>query len=83
MILHTAPLVETIETLRSGALDLHAFIDQTCDRIDQIDGHLQAFLPEPERCTRLHAEAAAIAHRNPDPANRLSQASITHPVRSS
>ena len=44
-----APLAETAAGLRSGALDLAVYLDDLCDRIDAIDPHVQALLPEPGR----------------------------------
>jgi len=57
MLLHPAPLAETAAALRSGDLDLHAYLDALCDRIDAVDPQVQAFLPEAERRARLHAAA--------------------------
>ncbi len=65
-----APLAVTVAALRSNHHDLHAAIDAVCDRIDQVDPHVQALLPEPDRRSRLHAEAARLATRYPDPAGR-------------
>jgi Asp-tRNA(Asn)/Glu-tRNA(Gln) amidotransferase A subunit family amidase len=70
MLLHPAPLAETAAALRSGARDLHAYLDTLCDRIDVIDPQVQAFLPEAERRTRLHAAADELLATFPNPADR-------------
>jgi Asp-tRNA(Asn)/Glu-tRNA(Gln) amidotransferase A subunit family amidase len=70
MLIHPAPLAETVEALRSGELDLHVYIDQICDRIEQVDPQVQAFLPEPDRRRRLHAAADELLATFPDPADR-------------
>jgi Asp-tRNA(Asn)/Glu-tRNA(Gln) amidotransferase A subunit family amidase len=70
MLLHPALLAENVATLRSGSRDLHEFIEQRCQRIDQVDGTIQSLLPEPERRARLHHEADALLSRFPDPSQR-------------
>ncbi|MFZ2487589.1 MAG: amidase [Anaerolineae bacterium] len=62
---HPAPLAATVAALRRGELDLHAWIDQTCDRIEQTDPLVQALLPEADRRPRLHGEADALLARFP------------------
>lgn len=68
--LNPAPLADTVAHLRRGQLDLHAAIDATCDRIEQIDPLVQALLPEPDRCGRLHRAADELLARYPEPAGR-------------
>ncbi|BCL80671.1 glutamyl-tRNA amidotransferase subunit A [Ktedonobacteria bacterium brp13] len=72
MLSLTAPLslATTTAELRSGQRDLLAFIREVCDRIDALEPHIQAFLPEPERGTRLLAEATRLQQRFPNPARR-------------
>lgn len=70
MLIHSAPLAETAEALRSGELDLHAYLDQVCDRIEQIDPQVLAFLPEPGRRRRLYAAADELLATFPRPAGR-------------
>lgn len=70
MFLHRAALANRAADLRNGGLDLHTYIDQTCDRIEQIDGQLQSLLPEPERRGRLHREADALLVAYPNPWDR-------------
>ncbi|WP_406200876.1 amidase [Kitasatospora sp. NBC_01560] len=47
---------------------LAARVDRLCARIEQVDPLVHAFVPEPGRPARLHAEARALAGRHPDPA---------------
>ncbi len=65
-----APLLETVTSLHSGELDLLAYINELCDRIDAAEPGIQALLPEADRRTRLLAEAQALQTRFPDPASR-------------
>jgi Asp-tRNA(Asn)/Glu-tRNA(Gln) amidotransferase A subunit family amidase len=59
-----------VAALRSGQLDLHTHIDAICDRIEAVDGPVQALLPETKRRARLHTEAAALLARYPLPETR-------------
>ncbi len=70
MLTQPAPLAEIAERLRSGDLDPHAYIDALCDRIEQVDSQVQAFLPEPGRRARLHAAADELLATCPDPDDR-------------
>ncbi|HMN28251.1 MAG TPA: amidase family protein, partial [Caldilineaceae bacterium] len=70
MLIHPAPLDETVTALRSGQFGLHTLIDQLCDRVDMVDQQVEALLPEAGRRQRLHAEADALLARYPDPATR-------------
>lgn len=76
MTSHTAsplaaiPLALRAAALREGAIDLHAQIDAALDRIDRYDARVRAFLPEPGRRERVHAQADALTARYPDPASR-------------
>ncbi len=69
-LLQSAPLVETVQALRSGEQDLHEYIDQMCDRITATDALLWAFVSEPDRRTRLHHAADDLLARYPRPAGR-------------
>src|SRR5579859_7147724 len=70
MFLHDAPLIETTAALRSGDLDLRAYINDICDRVEIDEPHIQALLPEEGRRARLLAEARALQARYPDAASR-------------
>src|SRR5438874_704412 len=63
-------LAQTAAALRGGTLDPAALVSELCDRIDALDPTLQAFLPEPDRRTRLLADVAALATRLPDVKHR-------------
>src|SRR6266516_6527749 len=65
-----APLVETTTALRTGQLDLLAYINELCDRIDAAEPRIQALLSQADRRARLLAEAHTLQARFPDPANR-------------
>jgi Asp-tRNA(Asn)/Glu-tRNA(Gln) amidotransferase A subunit family amidase len=65
-----APLVETVTSLRTGELDLLAYINELSDRIEDAEPRIQALLPEVDRRARLLAEAQALQARFPDPTNR-------------
>ncbi len=65
-----APLAATAAALRSGELDLLAYIDEICNHIDATDPLVHALLPEADRRTRLRADAAALQARFPDSINR-------------
>ncbi|GLV55481.1 glutamyl-tRNA amidotransferase subunit A [Dictyobacter sp. S3.2.2.5] len=64
------PLASTAAELRSGQRDLLSYINDTCDRIDELEPHIQALLPESERRARLLAEATSLQQRFPDPEQR-------------
>jgi Asp-tRNA(Asn)/Glu-tRNA(Gln) amidotransferase A subunit family amidase len=64
------PLAPTADALRSGALDLLAYIERTTERIDAIDPQIAALMPEQDRHARLVREAIALAARYPDPDTR-------------
>ncbi|MEU3709126.1 amidase [Streptomyces catenulae] len=56
-LLRYRSLVREAAALRSGADDPVAAARRTCDRIDAVDPHLLAFVPEPDRRERLLAAA--------------------------
>jgi len=68
--LASAPAARIAGDLRAGRLDLVDYVNNVCDRIDAVEPHIQALLPEPARRQRLLAEAGALAARYPDPARR-------------
>ena len=65
-----APLLKTATELRSGELDLLAYIQEICNRIDAYDPAIHALLPETDRRARLLAEAKVLQERFPHPASR-------------
>ncbi len=70
MLITSAPLAPIASALRENRLDLLAYINELCDRIDAVDPVIHAFLPEEGRRERLLVEAAALQNRYPDPASR-------------
>ncbi len=70
MLIHPAPLIETAAALRNGHLDLLAYINDVCDRIDDEEAQIHALLPEDDRRARLLADGRALQARYPDPAAR-------------
>jgi len=64
------PFVTIAAALRSGQLDLLTFIEEVCNRIDTLDPHICAFVPEPNRRERLLTEAAALQRRFPESESR-------------
>jgi Asp-tRNA(Asn)/Glu-tRNA(Gln) amidotransferase A subunit family amidase len=70
MFINSSPLSSTVEKLRTGQMDLVAYVDEMCDRLEKLDSHIEAMLPEPERRRRLRSEAHALQSRYPEPAGR-------------
>jgi Asp-tRNA(Asn)/Glu-tRNA(Gln) amidotransferase A subunit family amidase len=70
MFINSSPLTSTVEQLRLGQRDLLAYVDEMCDRLEKVDTHLEAMLPEPKRRHRMRAEAKALQSRCPNPAKR-------------
>lgn len=70
MLTAPAPLLETALALRHNEFDLPAYINQTCDRIEAVEPHIHALLPEPDRRTRLLAEVGALQARFPHSTDR-------------
>ena len=70
MLVKPQPLASSARALRQEELDLTATVQQVCDRIDEVDGQVQALLPESGRRERLLLEAAERLRQYPDPAER-------------
>jgi Asp-tRNA(Asn)/Glu-tRNA(Gln) amidotransferase A subunit family amidase len=70
VLLQDAALAPLAAALREGSLGLQDYIAATCERIDEIDPLLEAFVPEPDRRARLQADAEALSSRYPDPVER-------------
>jgi Asp-tRNA(Asn)/Glu-tRNA(Gln) amidotransferase A subunit family amidase len=66
----TFPLAATVAGLRAGSIDLVAYIEEVCTRIEAVEPEIEALLPEVERRSRLLREAEALQRRFPDPATR-------------
>lgn len=65
-----ASLIETATALRTGKIDLLAYINELCDRIDTAESQIRALIPEADRRARLLADAQALKARFPAPAKR-------------
>jgi Asp-tRNA(Asn)/Glu-tRNA(Gln) amidotransferase A subunit family amidase len=70
MFINTAHLAPTVEKLRSGRIDLVAYVEEMCDRAVRLDPHIEAMLSEQDRAGRLRAEALELRARYPDPGTR-------------
>jgi Asp-tRNA(Asn)/Glu-tRNA(Gln) amidotransferase A subunit family amidase len=70
MFINSAPLALTLENLRGGHTDLVAYVDEMCDRLENLDSHIEAMLPEPGRRSRLRTQAEELQARYPEPAGR-------------
>ena len=70
MLAYARPLTETLAALRSGQQDLQEHIVAVCERIEQIEGRLQALESEGGRLERLLRQAAALQEQFSDPGSR-------------
>lgn len=70
MYIFSNPLAEVAGALRSGRLDLLTYLNEICDRLDAVEPHIQALLPETDRRARLLNEANELIQRYPSPAHR-------------
>lgn len=70
MLIHANPLAATAAAMKDGRIELTAYIEELCERIDAQDRQIQALLPEPDRRQRLFREAAELSRRYPEPARR-------------
>lgn len=64
------PLAATVEGLRAGQTALPAYINAVCDRIEAVEPHIEALLPETDRRGRLLKDAESLQERFPDPTKR-------------
>ncbi len=63
-------LVPTVAALRTGDLQVTAYLEQVRTRVEQLDADVQAFVPEPDRWQRIRREVAALEARTRDGAAR-------------
>jgi Asp-tRNA(Asn)/Glu-tRNA(Gln) amidotransferase A subunit family amidase len=70
MFINSAPLALSVEKLRAGHIDLLAYVDEMCDRLEKLDTRIEAMLPEPDRRGRVRSEAKELQARYPDPTSR-------------
>ncbi|GAB7011396.1 amidase [Halorubrum trueperi] len=69
-MLHSEPLADTADDLRSGRIELDAYVDELADRAAAVDPEIEALVDEDGRWDRLRGDAAALEARYPDPADR-------------
>src|SRR5262245_34945067 len=69
-LIQSSSLAKTITALRSGELDVFDHIERVCDRLEEIDGQIQAFLPEQDRRARLRRDAEILLQNYPTPEGR-------------
>ncbi len=65
-----AHLATTVDALRNGQHSLSLYLDQMNRRMAQVEPHVQALLPEPDRLARLRADANQLRARYLNPATR-------------
>jgi Asp-tRNA(Asn)/Glu-tRNA(Gln) amidotransferase A subunit family amidase len=70
MYINNALLAQTVEALKTGEIDLISYVQEMCDRVTNLDSHIEAMLPEPDREKRLRAEAEELQKRFPNPDER-------------
>ncbi|MFE4971028.1 amidase [Kitasatospora sp. NPDC056651] len=64
------PLIREAAGLRAGVPELPEYVDRLCALVERVDPLVHAFVPEPGRHDRLHAQARELAARYPEPAGR-------------
>jgi Asp-tRNA(Asn)/Glu-tRNA(Gln) amidotransferase A subunit family amidase len=64
------PLAATVRALRTGQVDLPAYINDACDYIEETEPQIEALAPEVNRRERLLQEAAALQEHFPTPETR-------------
>lgn len=72
MYLKPAPLAQTARDLANGTLDLKEYINAACDRLEEVDEKIEAFIPEDGYRERLLKEADILLKNYPEPAGRPS-----------
>ena len=46
MFINSSSLSPTVEKLRTGQMDLIAYVDEMCGRLEKLDSHIEAMRPE-------------------------------------
>ncbi|WP_152042701.1 amidase [Salinigranum salinum] len=70
MTVAPAPLGEAIAALREGRTAATAYVAERCGRVDAVESDVRAWVDGPKEREWLVAEAAALAERYPEPADR-------------
>jgi Asp-tRNA(Asn)/Glu-tRNA(Gln) amidotransferase A subunit family amidase len=64
--LNAAPLAATLDALQAGQHSFSLYLEEMHRRIELVNPHIEAFLPEPGRLDRWRAEAAVLRERSLD-----------------
>ena len=72
MFFQRIELLKTINALKRGDLDVIPFINILCDRIEEIEPHIQSLIPEDNRRQRLTNDATKLLAQYPNPEKRPS-----------
>lgn len=67
-----APLGDIAESLRWGRTAVFDYINESCDRVEAVDPHVRAFLPEEDRRSRLLHQAELLEGKFADSLRRPS-----------
>ena len=70
MYISELSLTKTAEALKNNKLVLEDFLVEICDRMDKVEPHVKAFLPEKNRRKRLLKDAKKLKKKFPNPENR-------------
>jgi len=65
-----ASLTALLEAIRAGEVSLHEYYDGLCDRLDEKNHMVQAFLDEPGRRDRLRREVSQLPAKYREPGER-------------
>lgn len=65
MTVNSLPLLENVEALKKGNMDLKEYIKQICQRIDKLEPIYQTLIPERDRRARLLKEAEELEKKFP------------------
>lgn len=63
MFVHPAPLADTVEALRDRRMMLKEVVQTACQRLDEVEPHVRAFVEGTARCERLREDATALEGR--------------------
>jgi Asp-tRNA(Asn)/Glu-tRNA(Gln) amidotransferase A subunit family amidase len=67
LLINEARLASTLSSLQHGQHSLSLYVENMCQRIETVNPHVQAFLPEPQRMNRLRQAARELRQRYPQP----------------
>jgi Asp-tRNA(Asn)/Glu-tRNA(Gln) amidotransferase A subunit family amidase len=67
---YPASLVDTARSLRTDERSVAEYVAESCDRLDEIEPDVQAFVPESSRRERLRVAASTLKAESSEPADR-------------